>query len=87
MQLDLHHPLVLEFPEHREAIHVLKTQNAHFRRLFDEYHDLDREIVRIEEEIEPSSDPRTESLKQRRVHLKDELYAQIQKGDGGPATA
>jgi uncharacterized protein YdcH (DUF465 family) len=87
MQLDLHHPLVLEFPEHKEAIHALKTQSAHFRRLFDEYHVLDREIVRIEEEIEPASDPRTEALKQKRVHLKDELYAQIQKVAGGTDSA
>jgi uncharacterized protein len=76
---DLHHPLVREFPEHREAISQLKTHDAHFRRLFDEYHEVDREIVRIEEEIEPASDAHTSQLKQRRAHLKDELLARILK--------
>jgi uncharacterized protein YdcH (DUF465 family) len=74
---DLHHPLVLEFPELRDAIHELKTHHAHFRRQFDEYHVLDREIVRIEEEIEPASDDRMNQLKHRRAQLKDELHRQL----------
>lgn len=77
MQLDLHHPLVLEFPEHRDTIHALKLGDAHFRRLFDEYHEVDRDVVRIEGEIDPASDSRAEALKQKRVHLKDELFAII----------
>lgn len=77
--LDLHHPFVLEFPELREAIHNLKLHDAHFRRLFDEYHEVDRAIVRIEEEIDPASDARTEELKVRRLHLKDDLLRQVQK--------
>jgi len=36
-------------------------------------------IVRIEEEIDPASDARTEQLKVRRVHLKDDLLRQVQK--------
>ena len=75
--LDLHHPLIAEFPAHRDAIHALKASSAHFRRLFDEYHTVDREIVRIEGEIEPASDDRTRQLKSRRAHLKDELGAQL----------
>lgn len=74
MTTDLHHPLITEFPEHREAIHDLKTANAHFRRLFDEYHRVDREVVRIEGEIEPTSDSVTEGLKKRRLQLKDDLH-------------
>lgn len=75
--LDLHHPLVTEFPNHRDAIHALKSSSMHFRRLFDEYHTVDREVVRIEGEIEPASDDRTRQLKHRRAHLKDELLAQL----------
>ena len=74
MTTDLHHPLITEFPEHREAIHDLKTANAHFRRLFDEYHRVDREVVRIVGEIEPASDSVTEGLKKRRLQLKDDLH-------------
>ena len=74
---DLHHPLVLEFPELRDAIHERKTHDAHFRRLFDEYHEVDRSIVRIEEEIDPAGDARISELKHRRAHLKDELYRSL----------
>ena len=76
-QLDLHHPLVVELPQYRDAIHALKTSDAHFRRLFDEYHTVDREVVRIEGEVEPASDERTRQLKHRRAHLKDELNAKL----------
>lgn len=72
---NLHH----EFPEHEQAIHNLKMNDRHFSKLFDEYHDIDKGIRRIEEEVEASSDQRLEDLKTRRVHLKDELYGMLQK--------
>jgi uncharacterized protein YdcH (DUF465 family) len=78
MELE-HHPLVKDLPEHHDTIHRLKTENAHFRQLFDEYHELDREIYRHEQDIEPTSDDYLEDLKMRRVHLKDELYAMVKK--------
>jgi len=77
MTTDLHHPLITEFPEYREAIHELKTSNAHFRRLFDEYHRVDREVVRIEEDIEPASDSVAEGLKKKRLQLKDDLHRML----------
>jgi uncharacterized protein YdcH (DUF465 family) len=43
-QHDLHH----EFPEYRDQIHALKVSNGHFARLFDEYHDVNRHVVRVE---------------------------------------
>jgi len=79
MTPDLHHPLIHEFPEYRETIHQLKTSDAHFRRLFDEYHTVDREVVRIEEDIEPASDNVMEALKLKRLHLKDDLFRILQK--------
>ena len=39
-----HHDLIHEFPELRERIHELKIGDAHFRKLFDEYHELTSEI-------------------------------------------
>jgi len=75
-----HHPLVKEFPLLHNAIHELKTHDAHFRNLFDEYEVLDKKIYRIESEAEPGSDQYTEELKLRRVQLKDELYAMLKNG-------
>lgn len=68
--MDLHHPILREFPEHRDTIKRL--QNAeHFRSLYDEYHRLDDEIYRIEEEIDFATDQEIEEKKMRRVKLKD----------------
>src|ERR1017187_4114435 len=45
--MDLHHPILREFPEHRETIRRLKGSDDHFRNIFDEYHRLDDEIYPI----------------------------------------
>jgi len=71
------HSLLSEFPEHKKAIHSLKTSNHHFARMFDEYHAVDKEIHRIEEGIENTSDAYLENLKKRRLHLKDEMFSMI----------
>ena len=38
------HELAEEFPEYVEKMHEMKLSNAHFVKLFNEYHDLNREI-------------------------------------------
>lgn len=78
MELE-HHPLIKDFPEYQDTIHRLKKGDAHFRQLFDEYHELDREIYRHEQDIEPTGDDYLETLKLRRVYLKDELYTKLKK--------
>ena len=72
-QHDLHH----EFPANNDAIHVLKTANHHFARLFDEYHRLNKDIRRIEENDEPVTDEALEDMKKLRLKLKDELHAML----------
>lgn len=72
--MDLHHPLVREFPEHREIIRRLKGSSDHFRHMYDEYHRLDDEICRIEEDVDFATDQEIEELKMRRAKLKDDLY-------------
>jgi uncharacterized protein YdcH (DUF465 family) len=68
------HDLIHEFPEHREAIHTLKLNNAHFSKLFDEYHEVDHEIHRLEQGVENASDTYLETKKKQRLLLKDKLY-------------
>jgi len=77
--LEHHHDLSREFPEFKERIHELKQTDRHFSRLYDEYQDIDKEIFRIEEEIETPSDQYTEELKKNRLRLKDELYTILSK--------
>jgi uncharacterized protein len=69
------HDLSHEFPEFRERIHTLKSEDTHFRGLYDEYHLIDRQVHRADTDVEPLSDEHAEELKKRRVQLKDELYA------------
>lgn len=72
-----HHNLVHDFPELKDRIHDLKLGNAHFRRLFEEYHDLTRSIENMENEVTPVATTSEETAKLRRVHLKDELYQML----------
>ncbi|HEY9033443.1 MAG TPA: YdcH family protein [Pseudomonadales bacterium] len=71
------HDLLHEFPEHRDTIHELKMNNRHFAKLFDEYHQVDHEVHRIEEGVENTSDSYLEQRKKERLLLKDQLYAMI----------
>jgi len=73
------HDLVHELPEHRDTIHNLKMADHHFARLFDEYHEVDHEVHRIETGIENTSDDYLEERKKRRLYLKDELYRMIKQ--------
>ncbi len=72
------HDLLHELPEHKEKIHELKMGNAHFSRLFDEYHEVDHEVHRIESGAENTADDYLETKKKERLHLKDQLLAIIQ---------
>jgi uncharacterized protein YdcH (DUF465 family) len=69
-----HHDLAQEFPDLKARIHDLKTKDQHFAELYAEYQAVDKEIYRIEEQIETPSDAYTEELKKKRVALKDQLY-------------
>ncbi len=71
------HDLIHEFPEHRERIHDLKMADHHFARLFDEYHELEHQVRRIEEGVETTSDNYLEDLKKKRLKLKDLLYVML----------
>jgi uncharacterized protein YdcH (DUF465 family) len=75
-----HHPLVKEFPEHKDAIHRLKMGNTHFHNLMDKYEDLDKQIFRIEDGSEPTDDLIVEQMKKVRLALKDALFHIIQAG-------
>jgi uncharacterized protein YdcH (DUF465 family) len=75
--MELHHPLFAEFPEHRQAILKKRSEDAAFRRLFEEYHRIDDQICRIEEDLEKASFEELESLKMRRVAVKDDLFHQL----------
>jgi uncharacterized protein len=77
--MQLHHPLGLEFAEHRDTIMRLKEESPEFRGLADEYHAIDRRVCLIERAFQPATEAEIEALKKRRVWLKDALYREIRK--------
>ena len=73
------HDLIHEFPEYEEKIHQLKVDDDHFRALFDEYHDLEHEIHRVNMDIEVVTDEHAHELKAKLLFIKDELYSILTK--------
>ena len=73
-----HHDLLHELPEYKDKIHEMKLSNAHFAKLFDQYHEVDHEVRRIEQGIETPADEYTEEVKKKRLALKDELFQMLQ---------
>lgn len=67
------HELGEKFPDKKDKIHRLKMNNEHFARLADKYHEVNREVHRIEAEVEAASDMRAEELKKERIKLLDEI--------------
>jgi len=71
------HEIAAEFPEKAAKIHALKLSNAHFARLAEEYHEVNRQIHRMETNVEPVSDDTLETLKKQRLHLKDQIAGML----------
>ena len=71
------HQLAEEFPEHAARIHALKLSNAHFQKLADSYHEVNRAIHRAETNVEPVDHLQVETLRKKRLWLKDEIHAML----------
>jgi len=69
------HELADDFPEHAERIHALKLSDAHFAKLADAYHEVNRAVHRVETRVEPASEAYEEDLRKQRLRLKDEIAA------------
>ncbi|TCO69302.1 YdcH family protein [Rhodovulum euryhalinum] len=67
------HELAEEFPDQADMMHELKAKDAHFARLFDEYHDINGAVHRAETDIEPTDDLHLNEMRKTRMHLKDEI--------------
>ena len=76
MQVD-HHDLHSEFPEFNDAIHALKTGNAHFAKLFASYHRLTGKVEDLEAHDMPIAHFTMEGMEGRRVQLEDGLYLML----------
>jgi uncharacterized protein YdcH (DUF465 family) len=73
------HDLLHEFPEYEVKIHELKISDPHFRELFDDYHELEHEIHRINTGVEIVTDEYAHTLKAKLLYMKDELRSLLEK--------
>ena len=68
------------FHEYRDIVSKLKSENAHFKKIFDEHNRLHDEIEKYEAGGVDHIDPfELEKMKKEKLRLKDEAYAMILK--------
>jgi len=68
------HELAAEFPDFVEKMHEMKASNAHFTKLSDDYHEVNRSVHRAETNVEPTDDVHMADLRKQRLALKDEIW-------------
>lgn len=71
------HELNEEFPELVEQMASLRLSDAHFEKLSEDYHTLNRALHRAETDIEPTSDDHMVDMRKQRMALKDEIYSYL----------
>ena len=67
------HELAEEFPADKDRIQLLNKSDAHFAKLSEEYHNVNREIHRIETSVTPADDGYEKQLRRQRLALKDQI--------------
>jgi len=66
-----------EFPDQADAMHALKESDAHFAKLFEEYHTVNRAVHRAETNVEPTDDMHIAEMRKQRMALKDQIAAAL----------
>lgn len=67
------------FKRDHDLISRLKQEDAHYARLADEYHEVNRAVHRHESEVESLSDDHAEEIKKKRLKLLDEITAIVDR--------
>lgn len=73
------HELTEEFPDDAEKLHRLKTSNAHFARIAEEYHEVNRAVHRAETNVEPMTEAAEAELRRKRMALKDDIARMLRE--------
>ena len=71
------HELHEEFPEHTDKMTELKQSNAHFAKLMEDYHEVNRAVHRAETLVEPTEELHENELRKKRAFLKDEIWRML----------
>lgn len=67
------HELHEEFPDQVQTIQSLKESDAHFAKLHEAYHEVNRAIHRAETDVEPTDDLHMAEMRKQRMALKDQI--------------
>ena len=73
------HELHEEFPDKLDAISSLKQSDAHFAKLADEYHEINRAVHRAETNVQPIESLAEVDLRKQRAALKDQIWGYLSK--------
>ncbi|WP_076415625.1 YdcH family protein [Shewanella sp. UCD-KL12] len=69
------------FPEYRELITKLKSNDSHFLKAFNKHNALDHEIKELELHSACDSNNQIQELKMKKLHLKEEIFSILQKSE------
>ncbi len=69
------HELAEDFPDQVETMQALKRSDAHFSRLAEAYHDINRAVHRAETNIEPVEELAEIEMRKKRALLKDRIWS------------
>ena len=69
--------LAEEFPENVQQMHTLREADAHFAKLSDAYHEVNRAVHRAEIDVEPTTDDHMNQMRKERLGLKDQIAAYL----------
>jgi uncharacterized protein YdcH (DUF465 family) len=73
------HELAEEFPADVERIHKLKMTDAHFAKLMEAYHEVNRAVHRAETGVEPCDELAETKMRKERMRLKDDIASILAK--------
>lgn len=73
------HELNEEFPQQADQMATLRQSDAHFAKLADSYHSVNRAIHRAETDVEPTSDDNMQKMRRERLALKDEIAVYLRE--------
>ncbi|GJL89577.1 MAG: hypothetical protein DHS20C03_32860 [Minwuia thermotolerans] len=71
------HELAEEFPDKVQKMHELNGSDAHFRKLAERYHAVNRDIHRAETNVEPTDQFTEEKMRKERLSLKDQIAVML----------
>jgi uncharacterized protein YdcH (DUF465 family) len=69
------HELADDFPESADRLRALKASSAHFAKLCDDCHEVNRQVHRMETSAEPAGEAVEAVMRRKRMMLKDEICA------------